>query len=208
MPSGYDRFSGTGRPNVLFGSPLGLEPDWWLISLRGLFAIVLGIAAILLPGLAVTTLALLFGAYAVVDGAAAIVAAIRRSGRRSGRLPLLLEGVAGVVLGLAILVWPQIGQVLLVALVATWAIVTGVLEIIAALRLRRELADGIILAAVGAASVVLGILIVLFPDAGIVAVGWFIGAYALVAGIAMLLLGLRLRARHESSASPTWMVAH
>ena len=144
----------------------------------------------------------------MVDGAAAIVAAIRRSGRRSGRLPLLLEGLAGVVIGLAILIWPQIGQVLLLALVATWAIVTGVLEVLAALRLRRELAGGVILAAVGAASVVLGILLVLFPQAGIVAVGWFIGAYALVAGITMLLLGLRLRSRHEASAGPTWIVAH
>lgn len=184
---------------------LALEPNWWLVALRGLFALVLAIAAFLVPQPTVAALGLVFGFYALFDGGAAIVAALRRPSSRTSRLPLLLEGLAGLIVGVLILVLPGAGTIAVVALVAVWSILTGVFELLVAARLRLELPGEILTLLGGLASLALGVLLLVFPRAGVTAVAWLIGAYALVYGVLMLLLALRLRGRHELAQGPTGM---
>ncbi len=179
-----------------------LARNWWTLALRGLLAILFGLAAFAWPGITLAVLVLLFGAYALVDGVFAIVAAVRTAERRGHWWVLLLEGLAGITAGILTFLWPGITAFVLLYLIAAWAIVTGVLEIIAAVRLRREIEGEWLLALSGVASVVFGLLLAVFPGAGALAVVWIIGAYALVFGLLLVALGFRLRGRLRSGAAP------
>jgi uncharacterized membrane protein HdeD (DUF308 family) len=169
-----------------------LARSWWLLVLRGLVGIVFGVAAIAWPGLTLIVLVTLFGIYAIVDGAVAVLSVVSHSER--GRWwAVLLEGVMGIGAGLAALVIPGITAVVLVTLIGAWAVLTGVMEVIAAFRLRREMEDEWLLGLAGILSLVFGLVIVVFPGAGALALVTLIGAYAIVFGLAMVLLGLRMR---------------
>jgi uncharacterized membrane protein HdeD (DUF308 family) len=172
-----------------------LARNWWAIALRGLVAILFGLLAIAWPGVTITVLVLFFGAYVLVDGLLAIVSAIRsaRAGRRWGAF--VLEGIASAGIGIISLLWPAITALALVLLVATWAIVTGILEIVAAVQLRRELTNEWLLGLAGVVSILFGLLLAIMPGAGAVALVWLIGAYAVLFGILLLALALRLRGR-------------
>ena len=184
---------------------LALEPNWGLVALRGILALILAVAAFLAPQPTVATLGLLVGIYALIDGLAAIAAALRRRAGAS-RFPLLLEGIAGVVLGVLILVLPGAGTIALVTLVAAWSILTGIFELLLALRLRQELPGELLTLLGGLASLALGVLLLVSPGAGVTAVAWLIGAYAFVYAVLMLTLALRLRGRHELAQGPTAMI--
>ncbi len=170
-----------------------LARNWWALALRGLLAVLFGLAAFIWPGLTVTVLVLLFAAYVLLDGVFAMIAAIRAAERRLRWWPLLLEGALGILVGVVTFVTPAITALVLLSLIAAWLVVTGALEIIAAVRLRREIEGEWLLALSGIASIACGVLLVIFPGAGTLAVVWLVGAYALVFGLLLILLAVRLR---------------
>ena len=157
-----------------------------------------GLLAFFWPLATVEALVLVFGAVAFVDGVFAVVAAIAAARWRMPVWPLVAEGVLGIGAGVATFVWPAITALVLLSIIAFWAIVTGVFEIVAAIQLRRELTGEWLLALSGAASVLFGLLLVVFPGAGALAVIWIIGAYALVFGLLLLALAFRLRSWQRS----------
>ncbi|MFL5576716.1 MAG: HdeD family acid-resistance protein [Gemmatimonadaceae bacterium] len=170
-----------------------LSRNWWAVLFRGLAAILFGIVTFLAPGISLAALVLAFGLYAIVDGIFAIVSAIRHRGAIDRWWVLLLEGVAGLIAGVIALVMPGVTTFVLLYVIAAWAIVTGILEIAAAIRLRRAITGEWLLALSGVASVILGVLLVLYPRAGALAVVLWIGAYALVFGALLVGLAIRLR---------------
>lgn len=180
-----------------------LARNWWVVLIRGLAGIAFGVLTVLAPGLSLTALVLVFGAYAFTDGVLAIVSAIRH-GRRAERWWLLLvEGLIGIAAGITTLLWPAITALALLYLVAFWAITGGILEIVGAVQLRRVLEHEWLLALSGVASVVFGTLLLMFPVAGALALVVWIGAYALVFGALLVALSLRLRAWSRSHTSHT-----
>jgi uncharacterized membrane protein HdeD (DUF308 family) len=176
-----------------------LSRNWWLFLLRGLAGILFGIITFIAPAISLAALVLLFGAYAFADGVLAIVAAVRRRGEARWGM-LLLEGVAGIAVGVMTLFLPGITALTLLYLIAAWAIVTGVLELVAAVRLRKEIKGEWILALGGIASIAFGVLVALLPGAGALAIVIWIGAYALVFGVLLVVLSFRLRSwgRHTT----------
>lgn len=171
-----------------------LARNWWAIALRGAAALIFGILALVWPSITVLVLVTLFGAYALVDGAFALATAIfgrDRSG--ASRAWLAVEGLAGIIIGILTFVWPGVTTLVLLWLIAGWAVVTGVLEVVAAIRLRRELRGEWMLILSGLLSVLFGILLMVWPAAGALAVTVLIGAYAIVFGVVLLALSLRLR---------------
>ena len=172
-----------------------LARHWWVIGLRGLAAILFGMLAFVWPGMTLAVLVLLFGAYALVDGVLTLIAAFR--GGVQHRIVMLVEGVVSVLAGLAAFVWPGLTALVLLYIIAFWAIVTGVLEIVAAIRVRRAISNELGLVIGGILSVVFGVVLLIAPGAGALAVIFLIGAYAVVFGIALLGLAWRLREHHQ-----------
>jgi uncharacterized membrane protein HdeD (DUF308 family) len=167
-----------------------LARHWWALALRGVFAVLFGLLTFLIPGITLLTLVLLFGAYAILDGIFDIVSAVRAPGRH---WPLVLEGVVGIIIGILTFLWPGITTMVLLYLIAFWAIFTGVLEIVAGIRLREVIANEWLLILMGVLSVLFGFLILIFPGAGALAIVIWIGAYALLFGIMLIALAFLLR---------------
>jgi uncharacterized membrane protein HdeD (DUF308 family) len=188
----------------LFGDPLDFTDNaamsqqfalnWWVVGLRGLFTLIFGAIALLLPGVTIAALIVLFAAYMLVDGVLAIIAAVR-AGRRHERWGLLLlEGILDLVAGGIAIVWPLITVLAFVYLLAAWSIVTGGLMFSASFRL--NLTHGRwLLALAGVASIVWGIALLFWPFVGAIVLAWWMGAYALVFGVTLLILAFRLRRR-------------
>lgn len=164
-----------------------------LLLLRGVRALLFGALALVWPGATVLALALLFAAYAVVDGIGMIASGLGRNGDRGRRWLYLLAGAVGVVAGVIALLWPQLTALVLVLLAGAWAVVTGVLEVAAAVRLHREMTGEWLPALLGIVSVVPGVIILARPDVGALALAAVLGVYALLAGVVMLVAGWRLR---------------
>ena len=171
-----------------------LGRNWWALALRGVAAILFGILAFAWPGITLFVLVLFFGVYMLVDGIFAIVAAVRAAGREARWWLLLIEGVLGVLAGLVAAFWPGLTALALLYFIAAWAIVTGILEIAAAVRLRREIAGEWALGLSGLLSLLFGVLLVVIPaPAGILSLLWLIGAYAIAFGVVLLVLAFRVR---------------
>ena len=168
-----------------------LANNWWTLVLRGIAAIIFGILAYLWPGITFIVLVLFFGAYALWDGVFALIGAFRTEGER--RWSLVLEGVVGIAAGLVTFFWTGAASLALLLVIGAWAIVTGIFEIVSAIRLREEIEGEWFLLISGLLSVLFGIALAIWPAAGLVAVTWMIGAYAIVFGILLLGLGFRLR---------------
>jgi len=171
-----------------------LSRNWWVVLLRGLAGILFGVSTFFAPGISLAALVLVYGAYAFADGVLAIVSGIRRRGTSDRWWLLLLEGVVGVIAGLVTLFWPGITALALLFVIAAWALVTGAFEIAAAIQLRKSIKDEWLLALSGVLSIVFGVLLVLFPGAGALAVVIWIGAYAFLFGTLLVVLAFRLRA--------------
>jgi uncharacterized membrane protein HdeD (DUF308 family) len=186
-----------------------LMNNWWLVVLRGVAGILFGALTFFVPRLSLIALVLLFGAYAFVDGILAIGSALRRREAGMHWWMMLLEGIAGVAAGVVTAIRPGLTALALLYLIAAWALLTGVLELMAAVRLRRAIRGEWLLVLGGIASFVLGVLLLFFPRAGALAVVLWIGAYALVFGILLVALGVRLRAwgRGRRSAQHTPEIA-
>jgi uncharacterized membrane protein HdeD (DUF308 family) len=175
-----------------------LARNWWAVALRGVFAILFGIIAFVFPGATILSLLLLFAAYMLVDGVFAIVAAVRaaRAGERWGLL--VLEGIADIATGVIVFLWPGISLLAFVLLMAAWAIVSGVLMAAAAFRLPKDYGRWWLVIG-GIASVIFGVLLAIAPLIGAVVLTWWLGAYALVFGVTLLVLAFRLRSRREEA---------
>jgi uncharacterized membrane protein HdeD (DUF308 family) len=160
-----------------------LARRWWALALRGVIAVLFGLLTFFIPGITLISLVLLFGFYAILDGIFDIVSAMKAPGHH---WPLLVEGIVGIVAGLVTFMWPAITAMVLVYLIAFWAILTGLLEIVAGIRLREVIANEMLLILMGVISTLFGILIIIFPGAGALAIIIWIGAYALVFGIILI----------------------
>lgn len=175
-----------------------LTRNWWALALRGLFAILFGLAAFAMPGITLAAVILLFGAYAIVDGTFAIVAGLRAAERHERWWALLLEGIVDIAAGVVAFAWPALTALLLLYLVSVWAVVTGLLEIAAAIRIRQAIKGEWLLAINGVVSVLLGVFLVVVPGGGILVLIYWIGGYAIFFGVLLLGLAFRLRGlRHR-----------
>jgi len=174
-----------------------LARRWWALALRGVIAVLFGLLTFFIPGITLISLVLLFGFYAILNGIFDIVSAMKAPGHH---WPLLVEGIVGIVAGLVTFMWPAITAMVLVYLIAFWAILTGLLEIVAGIRLREVIANEMLLILMGVISTLFGILIIIFPGAGALAIIIWIGAYALVFGIILIALAFRLRSFRQLEA--------
>jgi len=166
---------------------------WWALVLRGVVAILFGLIAFFWPGITLVALVLMFGAYAFLDGIASVVLGIREYGERERWWGTLLSGLVSIGAGIVTLLSPGLTALALLTLIAIWAILRGVLEIVAAIRLRHVIEGEWLLALGGILSVGFGLLLLARPGAGALAVVWWIGAYALVFGAVLVVLGFRAR---------------
>lgn len=183
-----------------------LQENWWVIALRGLMGIVVGIIAFVMTLPTMIAIVWLFGAYAFLDGLFNLVS-VWRQGQARPWWAMALEGVLGIGAGIISFIWPGITALALVYLVAAWALVTGVLEIVAAIRLRKEIKGEWMLALSGVLSLTLGVLFAIAPDAGAVSLVWLWGAYTAAFGILLIWLSFRLRARYGAVQSHTMQAA-
>jgi uncharacterized membrane protein HdeD (DUF308 family) len=174
--------------------------NWWALAVRGVAAVLFGLVALFWPGLTLAVLIILYGAYAVIDGVFAIVAGLRAgSGTRTWLL--LAEGALGILAGLIAVFWPGITAVVLLYIIAFWAIFGGLLRIFGAVLLRREIDNEWSMALSGALWVLLGIVLFVLPGAGLLSLAWVIGIFALGAGITLIVLALRVRGQAPSGPS-------
>ena len=168
-----------------------LTQHWWATVLRGLLAIGVGILAWYRPDIFWASLVLVFGVYAVVDGVFAIVAAIKTESR--DRAFHLLEGLLGIAVGVVVFLYPDQAGTAIVVVIGIWAVATGVVEIVSAIRLRREIEDEWLLGLGGVLSLVLGAILIARPQFGQVTTTYVLGTYGLIFGVVLVMLGLRLR---------------
>ena len=170
-----------------------LSSHWWVILLRGIVGIIFAVLAFALPGATLLSLVFVYGAYAMLDGAFALSMTYLAARQQRRWWPYLLEGLAGLGAGIVAFAVPGIAALVLLYLIAAWAIVTGVVEIIAAIDLRKQMPNEWLLGLSGALSILFGILVAVQPDAGALAVVWTIGLYALLYGVTLVVLAVRVR---------------
>lgn len=178
-----------------------LARNWWAIAIRGIAAILFGLCAFFIPGAALWALVILFGAYCLVDGIFAIVAAARAGQAHERWGQLMLLGLLGLAAAAITWFYPGLTALGLLYVIAAWAIVTGILELVAAFELRRHLPGELWWVLAGLCSILFGLFLVWQPGAGALAVVWLIGAYAIAFGVFLLGLAFLLRAhltRHKT----------
>jgi uncharacterized membrane protein HdeD (DUF308 family) len=170
-----------------------LARNWWVLALRGAIGILFGIGAFVWPGATLAALVIVFGAYVFVDGIFAVVAGIGMRRQLSLWWLVLLEGVAGIILGLLTFGSPGITALVLLSFIAAWSLISGIFEIATALRLRKVIPNEWLAILSGVVSIIFGILLIAQPGAGAISIVWLIGAYALLFGLLTLMLAFRVR---------------
>ena len=175
-----------------------LARNWWLLALRGVAGILFGIVAFVWPGATLAALVLVFGAYVFVDGIFAVVAGIGMRRQMDRWWLIVLEGAAGIILGVLTFRSPDTTALVLLTFIAAWSIVTGIFEITTALRIRTMIENEWLMILSGIVSIIFGILLIAQPGAGGIAIVWLLGAYALIFGILMLVLAFRLRGMRDT----------
>ena len=176
---------------------VGLARWWWTFILRGVVAIAFGVLAFVAPALGIAALVALFAVWALVDGVTGVVTGIRSRGRDRSWWLSILEGLVGIVAGVFALLFPIEAAGALVFIIAAWAIITGVFQIVAAIRLREQIQGEFWLGLAGVASILYGVVLYLFPAAGALSLVWLIGSFAIALGAFLIVLGWRLRAIDE-----------
>ncbi|HEU5481041.1 MAG TPA: DUF308 domain-containing protein [Candidatus Tumulicola sp.] len=179
-----------------------LARNWWALLIRGIAAVIFGILAFVWPAPTLLAIGILFGAYAFVDGVFAIVAAVRAAQAHERWWPFVLEGIVGLAIAAITVYDVGITLVALYLTIAAWAFITGILEIAAAIQLRKTIANEWLLILAGLCSILFGVLMIWHPMAAALAIIWIIAAYAIVFGIIMIALAFRLRA-HAPAAPAT-----
>jgi uncharacterized membrane protein HdeD (DUF308 family) len=174
---------------------------WWTVALRGVAAILLGLFSLFLPGVTFVSLVIVFGIYAIVDGVLALTVAARVA-EAPGSGSVVARGIASIVAGIIALVWPGITALVLLLVIASWALVSGILEIVTAVRLRKALEHEWLLVVQGILSIAFGVILFIAPAAGAIALGLWVGAYALVLGVLLVMAAFQIR-KHQRHLPPT-----
>jgi len=170
-----------------------LTSNWWLVALRGALAVIFGVIAFVWPGITFEALVLLFGIYAFADGVLVLSFGLTAAGDGEQWWPLVLGGILGIGLGVLTFARPAAMGEALVYVIGFWAIVTGLLEIVAAIRLRDVISGEWMMGLSGALSTIFGVLVVAQPNSGAIALVYLFGFYVILAGISQIGLGFRLR---------------
>jgi uncharacterized membrane protein HdeD (DUF308 family) len=178
--------------NAIVGTPVSRH-HWWMLGVRGLLAVIFGLAALLWTGLTLLVLVYLFGAYALVNGVMAVIISLQERQNLRQWWVLLLEGLVGIAAGVVAFAWPAITALALLFLIAFWAIVTGFLEIAAAFSGLLPAPQEWMLGLTGVLSVLLGVFLVIRPGVGILSLMWVIGIYALIIGVLFIIRAFQLR---------------
>ena len=171
--------------------------NWRVLALRGLAALLFGLVILFWPSLVLAVLTLIFGIYAAVDGAILLVPALRTSEQGARKWLPLLEGTAGVVAGLLALLWAGLTATGLLYVIVAWAFITGILKITTAIVLRGDTENGWLLAGSGALSVLFGVLLATLADSDLPSIAPFIGVFAMVVGLALIVFAFRTRDRER-----------
>ena len=182
---------------------LGLSRWWWTFVARGVIAIGFGILAFVAPAWGIAILVALFAAWAFIDGTGNLLAGWRTRGEDRSWWLEVLEGVVSIVAAVIALLLPDFAAQALVLIIGVWSVVTGVLEIVLAVRLRRVIRGEVWMGLAGVASILFGVLLFVFPAAGALSLVWLIGAFAIVFGVFEIALGWRLRTLHRQRAVGT-----
>jgi uncharacterized membrane protein HdeD (DUF308 family) len=185
-----------------------LARNWWALLIRGLAGALFGLLTFMVPGISLVALVLLFGAYSFADGIFAMVMAVRRRGSTEPWWMMELHGVVGLTAAAVTWFYPGLTAFALLYLVAAWAIVTGILEIVAAIHLRKTITAEWLLVLSGIASVAVGVVLSLFPGPGALALVLWIGGYALVSGALLIGLSFKLRSWAKRHALERFDVGH
>jgi uncharacterized membrane protein HdeD (DUF308 family) len=164
-----------------------------LLLIRGIVGVVIGIVAFLLPGVTIAALVVIFGIYAFIDGATNLMWGITRRAAQGRAWVHALQGVVGIAAGVLTFIWPGVTALALIMFIGAWAIVTGAIEVAAAIKLRKEISGEWLLALSGLLSIAFGLLVLTFPFAGAVSISWVLGSYAMIGGVVLIALGVRLR---------------
>jgi uncharacterized membrane protein HdeD (DUF308 family) len=175
-----------------------LSENWWVLALLGLLTVLFGFAALVLPLGTLEAVGRLFGVYAILEGALVVLIGMRGTRYRGA---FIAEGAFGILAGLVALAWPGVTALVLLYVIAIWAIFTGIAEMIAAVVLRREIEGEWVLFLVGVLSVVLGVAMAVLPGVGLLSLVWLIGLYALVVGGALIVLAFRVRDTRRRGSS-------
>ena len=178
-----------------------LARNWGWLALRGVAAIIFGILTLINPAVSLSVLILFFAAYALVDGIFAIVAGATAPSGNQRWGWLIIGGILGVLIGISAFFLPIITAFVLTIWIAVWAIIVGIVQIVSAIRLRKEIEGEFFLILVGAIAILFGIFALISPLAGAMAITWGIGLFALIYGISMLILAFRLRSWHKSQTA-------
>jgi uncharacterized membrane protein HdeD (DUF308 family) len=177
-----------------------LAQNWWATLIRGIAAILFGLAALIFTGPAILSLVLVFAVYALLDGVFGILAAVRAARRHEHWAMLLLGGIVSLIAAVAAVTMPGIAALVFVFLVAAWCLVTGVFSLIAAFRLKGDY--GQVWLGLGAViSIIFGVLLFIAPETGAVVLTWWVGIYALVFGVSLVVLAFRLRPHRDDFAT-------
>lgn len=175
--------------------------SWWVLALRGLAGILFAVLALAWPGLSLLTLVGLFAAYALVTGLVSVAGAIRHRRTEDDWWVSMLLGLVSIGAGVVAVMNPALTALVLVLVMGANALVVGVLDIVAAIRLRRAIEGEWMLVLSGVASVVFGAVVFLYPGAGALALVWLVSMYAFVTGVLLLALAVRMRA-HAGARAP------
>lgn len=179
-----------------------MRKEWGWIALRGFCALIFGLLALSLPGVTLAVLVILWGSYALVDGVLALAAGLRM--RESGKplWSLIAVGLLGIAAGIATFFWPGLTALTLIFVIGAWAIAAGLFQIIAAVRMRKQIQGEWLHALSGLLSMVFGLAVVLRPGAGAIALAWLIGWFAIFFGVVLLVMALRLRKQSGQNDKP------
>jgi uncharacterized membrane protein HdeD (DUF308 family) len=178
-----------------------LTRDWWILALQGVAAIAFGVLALVWPEMTVLALVFLFGAYALTDGVLALISGIRGSDAGKPDWWRIAGGVVGIAAGVIAFAVPDITAYALLLVIASWAIILGGIELVAAYQLRHELRGEWLLALEGVLSILFGFFLIAFPGAGALAVVTVIAAFAIISGVLLLVTAFRLRDRAASTGT-------
>lgn len=166
---------------------------WWVFLLRGLVAIAFGFLAVIWPSITLQVLLILFGVFVLLDGVFSLIAGVVAIGSDKRWWAMVFSGLLGIAIGLLTLLWPGITGVVLLYFIGAWAVVIGIMDILIAVQLRREIEGEWMMIIDGVFSLVIGILFFVFPKEGALALVWLIGLFVIAIGIIFLILALRLR---------------
>ena len=170
-----------------------LAKNWWLLALKGVFAIIFGILILAWPGLTIEVLVIIYGVFALVGGILSMIIGLFTIGKYSNWWVMFLEGVLGFIVGGIVLKWPAISLLLLVVIIGLWAIISGIIQIITAIFVRQEIKNEWLMGLSGLISLLFGLVILSWPISSIIVVSWLIGFYALLLGIFLIVFGFQIK---------------